>query len=152
MPEGNAVLVCTVGGSHQPILTALEARRWDRVIFVCSAQTADSRSSAGMVTEAVEIAASEARPAQRLDPIPVQAGLEAGRWELVEVPPDEPDRAFSALVDQLRPLVLGGARLVADYTGGTKSMSAALFLAALDVGAELQLVSGRRTDLVRVDD
>jgi hypothetical protein len=105
-----------------------------------------------MVTEAVEIAGAEARPAQRLDPIPVQAGLETGRWEIVEVPPDEPDRAFSALVERLRPLARGGTPLVADYTGGTKSMSAALFLAALDVGAKLQLVSGRRTDLVRVDD
>ena len=152
MADESSILVCTVGGSHQPIVTALQARRWDRVVFVCSSQTPESRSSAGMVTEAVEIAGAEARPAQRLDSIPVQAGLESGSWEIVEVPPDEPDRTFSALVDRLRQLARDGTRLVADYTGGTKSMSAALFLAALDVGAELQLVSGRRTDLVRVDD
>jgi hypothetical protein len=45
-----------------------------------------------------------------------------------------------------------GAAIVADYTGGTKSMSAALFLAALHAGAELQLVTGQRVDLVRVAD
>ena len=60
-----------------------------------------------MVTEAVEIAGSEARPAQRLDPIPVQAGLAAGDWEIVEVPPDDPDSAYviplQADVDRVTP-------------------------------------------------
>ena len=37
MADDSAVLVCTVGGSHQPVLTALKARRWARVLFVCSA-------------------------------------------------------------------------------------------------------------------
>src|ERR1700680_3177517 len=124
MSGEKAILVCTVGGSHQPILTALKARPWDRVVFVCSTETPESRSSAGMVTEPVEIAGPEAMPSQRLDPIPVQAGLAAADWEILEVPPDEPDRPFSALVDRLRPLARDGARLVADYTGGTKSMSA----------------------------
>jgi hypothetical protein len=63
MDEDSAVLVCTVGGSHQPVLTALKARPWERVVFVCSAATPESRSSATMVTDAVEIAGSEARPA-----------------------------------------------------------------------------------------
>lgn len=152
MTDQPAILVCTIGGSHQPILSAIRNGRWDRVVFVCSEQTAESRSSAGMVTEAVEISASPSRPAQRLDPIPVQAGLESGQWEVIEIPPDDPDRAFSVLVAGLGKLRRDGARLVADYTGGTKSMSAALFLAALDLGAELQLVTGQRVDLVRVTD
>lgn len=46
-----------------------------------------------------------------------------------------------------------GMRIVADYTGGTKSMSAALVLAAIDAeGVALQLVTGNRVDLVRVRD
>jgi hypothetical protein len=39
MTEENAILVCTVGGSHQPILTALKARQWERVVFVCTPET-----------------------------------------------------------------------------------------------------------------
>jgi len=152
MSADKAILVCTVGGSHQPVLTALKARHWERVLFVCSAPTTGSRSSVGMITDAVEIAGSEARPAQRLDPIPVQAGLAAGDWEILEVPPDDPDSAFSLLVERLRALNRDGRRVVADYTGGTKSMSAALVLAAFEAGAELQLVTGRRGDLVRVLD
>jgi CRISPR-associated protein (TIGR02710 family) len=58
------------------------------------------------------------------------------------------------LVDKLRALArdLPGAEIVADFTGGTKSMSAALTLAALEAGAALQLVTGDRPDLVRVRD
>jgi hypothetical protein len=122
MADDNAVVVCTVGGSHQPVLTALKARHWDRVLFVCSAATPESRSSATMVTDGVEIAASQVRSAQSLDPIPTQAGLAAGDWEIIEVPPDDPDSAFSLLVGRLRALNRDGRRVVADYTGGTKSM------------------------------
>jgi CRISPR-associated protein (TIGR02710 family) len=152
MSKPRTILVCTVGGSHQPILTALKARQWDHVVFVCSVQTAEAVSSVEMVTGAVTIPASHSRPAQTLPAIPVQAGLEAGRWEVVEVPPDDPDRAFGILVKRLSQLRRNGARLTADYTGGTKSMSAALFLSALDAGAELQVVTGQRIDLVRVTD
>jgi hypothetical protein len=152
MTDEHAILVCTVGGSHQPILTALRAHPWKHVVFVCTPETEDGRGSVTMVQKAVEIAPAEARPAQLLETIPVQAGLEDGAWEILEIPPDDPDRAFTALADKLRAFARGGERVVADYTGGTKSMSAALFLAALEAGAELQLVTGRRGDLIRVLD
>jgi hypothetical protein len=89
-----------------------------------------------------------------LPAIPVLASLDPGRWEVVTVPPDEPDAAFAVLVEKLRALAryVPGAEIVADFTGGTKSMSAALTLAALDAGVALQLVSGERADLVRVRD
>ena len=46
-----------------------------------------------------------------------------------------------------------GARFIADYTGGTKTMTAALVCAALERDdVELQLVAGARTNLVRVQD
>jgi CRISPR-associated protein (TIGR02710 family) len=141
MTDAKAILICTVGGSHQPILTALRARQWERVVFVC---TPGAGGSAIMVEEAVGT----------LPPIPVLAGLDPDGWELVTVPPDEPDAAFAVLVDKLRALArdLPGAEIVADFTGGTKSMSAALTLAALEAGAALQLVTGDRPDLVRVRD
>ena len=58
------------------------------------------------------------------------------------------------MVDKLPALArdLPAAEIVADFTGRTKSMSAALTLAALDAGAALQLVTGDRPDLVRVRD
>jgi CRISPR-associated protein (TIGR02710 family) len=141
MTGEGAVLVCTVGGSHQPVLTALKARRWHRVIFVC---TSGVHGSVTMVEQAVGA----------LPPIPAQAGLDPARWEVAIVPPDDPDAAFAVLVDKLGALArdMAGAEIVADFTGGTKSMSAALTLAALDAGLALQLVTGERADLVRVRD
>ena len=141
MSVEKAILVCTVGGSHQPIVTALKGRQWDRVVFVC---TPGMRGSVTMVEQAVGT----------LPAIPAQAGLESDRWEVVIVPPDDPDVAFAVLVDKLGALARDapGAEIVADFTGGTKSMSAALTLAALDTGVALQLVTGERADLVKVRD
>jgi CRISPR-associated protein (TIGR02710 family) len=42
------------------------------------------------------------------------------------------------------------ARIVADYTGGTKSMSGALLMAAFQRDIEAQVTTGRRENLVRV--
>jgi len=74
--------------------------------------------------------------------------------ETVIIPPDDPDTAFTVLQGKLRALRRDSAdaRIVADFTGGTKSMSAALTLAAIDGGVPLQLVTGRRADLIRVLD
>ena len=45
------------------------------------------------------------------------------------------------------------AKIIADYTGGTKSMSAGLVMAALEhQDIELQLVTGSRSDLIKVHD
>jgi CRISPR-associated protein (TIGR02710 family) len=45
------------------------------------------------------------------------------------------------------------AQIIADYTGGTKSMSAGLFAASLDVeGITIGLVSGDRFNLIKVKD
>jgi CRISPR-associated protein (TIGR02710 family) len=144
MAENHAILVCTVGGSHQPILTALQARPWDHVVFVCTRTAEGMAGSAAMVEEAVDGG----------PPIPAVAGLDPGRWEVVVVPPDEPDAAFAVLHEKLRALgrERPGAPIVADFTGGTKSMSAALILAAFSCNLPLQLVTGRRADLVKVLD
>jgi len=87
-------------------------------------------------------------------PIPALAGLDPGGFEVVIVPPDDPDAAFAVLNTKLRALgrERPGQPIVADFTGGTKSMSAALMLAALAGNLPLQLVTGRRADLVKVLD
>lgn len=144
MTADPAILVCTVGGSPQPILTALRARSWDHVVFACTPDGDGKPGSAAMIEKSVDGG----------PPIPVLAGLAAERWETVIVPPDDPDAAFALLVEKMRSLARErpGASIVADFTGGTKSMSAALTLAALEAGAALEVVTGERRDLVRVRD
>jgi hypothetical protein len=138
------ILVCTVGGSHQPVLTAVKARCWDHVVFVCTREAGGAAGSVVMIENSVNEGS----------PIPTLAGLDRCRWEIVIVPADDPDAAFALLQSKLRALRRDhpGAQIVADFTGGTKSMSAALILAALDSDVPLQLITGQRADLVRVLD
>jgi CRISPR-associated protein (TIGR02710 family) len=144
MADDGAILVCTVGGSLPPILKALGEGRWRRVVFVCTRDAEGVVGSAEMVE----------RAADGGPPIPERAGIGADCWEIVEVPPDDPDAAFAILEGTLRALQRRQPQvpIVADFTGGTKSMSAALTLAALGCNVPLQLVTGRRADLVKVLD
>jgi len=149
-------LICTVGGSHQPILLALKKNRPDYVCFVCSEDDPASGNKGSHVQirgrgAVIKNHPDDERPS--LPNIPVQAGLPDERYEVLEVPADEFEAAYSRLVEWLERRAGGGERLLADYTGGTKTMSAALVAAALDVaGVELEVVAGPRVNLVRIEE
>jgi len=141
------ILVCTVGGTPDPILNAIKAREPDHVLFVVSDSGGiDKRGSR-----------SEIDGQGYLSPpwtIPARAGLPPEHVEMLTVPPDDPDVAFARCREALAELLarFPGAALYADYTGGTKSMTAALMMAAagLDDRLSVQFVAGKRLDLVKV--
>jgi CRISPR-associated protein (TIGR02710 family) len=142
------ILVCTVGGSNAPILTAVRARAWDYVVFICTddsvAMVAEQATKPERTTAAV-----------RQPSIPAQTGLALGSWSTLIVPADNPGQIYARLTEQFETLraTHDHAEITVDYTGGTKSMSAAAVLAvALRTGIQLQLTSGQRSDLVRVVD
>ncbi|MBX3274767.1 MAG: TIGR02710 family CRISPR-associated protein [Sandaracinaceae bacterium] len=126
-----STLVLSVGGSPEPLLGHLSAAHWDRVVFVASD---DDPVSGKPGTHA-------AVPALAAD-----AGLDEARYAVVRVPADEPGAILERCLACLRAERAPGARLVVDYTGGTKSMSAMLLLAALTTQAEVEVVLGPRTD------
>ncbi|MGH7087181.1 MAG: TIGR02710 family CRISPR-associated CARF protein, partial [Acetobacteraceae bacterium] len=139
------VLVCTVGGSPAPIVTAILTGKPAHVVFIASEDVA--KADGGVQPGSI-------RSLDGPDGILAKAGL-GDNWESVVVPPDQPDVASAAITDALRMLSsrFADAPLIADYTGGTKSMSAALLAAALGVpGVTLQVMAGTRPDLVRVAD
>lgn len=152
------VLLCTVGGSHAPILRAIEASRADFVCFLCTGpdpETGKAGSDVQIEGKGLCIKANQNDPAPSLPNIPTQCGLASDRYELRRVPADDLDAIHAVCREALRDLRRRhpDAQLVADYTGGTKSMTAALVLAAIeDEAVELQLVTGNRVDLVRVRD
>lgn len=141
------VLLCTVGGSPEPIVKAIESKRPDHVAFLCSEDIVweDGQRTAGSRHEI-------AKPGG----IAERADLAADRYEIATVPhPDDPDGGFLVARELLARLRgrFPDAEIVADYTGGTKSMTAALMLAATAAGdprLRIQFVSGVRKDLVRV--
>lgn len=128
-------LVLTVGGSPQPIVNAIRYAQGVAprdgtlmVRFLCSCDPDPKRSSCRAVPQIVADLGLEAGEYQS-DPIAHYDDLEecylAARRVLESVPHDE--------------------RLIANYTGGTKSMTAGLALAALEFEqCEINLVDGMR--------
>jgi CRISPR-associated protein (TIGR02710 family) len=145
-----------VGGSHQPILTAIRELAPEHVVFVCSGRdpgTGRHGSDQYIVAGGLVIKSRDTDVKPSLPNIPTQAGLAPHRFEVVLVPADDLDQAFAGIDRTLSALRerFPEARLVADYTGGTKTMSAALVAAALEYpDMQLQIVTGNRVNLVRV--
>ncbi|MFZ5751825.1 MAG: TIGR02710 family CRISPR-associated CARF protein [Pseudomonadota bacterium] len=146
----NEVLVLTVGGSPQPLRSAIEARAWDRVIFIVS-DGSDGKESSRPNVEDPEIDYDKKKglrgPGLRHVPAcPKDIAI-------MPVPPDDLDRAL-ALTDQVLAGVLKqGAAVTVNYTGGTKTMTVALVLAAsAREGVRIEFMAGERPDLVRVRD
>lgn len=128
------ILVVSVGKSPEPIASAIAAKQPDIVVFVAS-EASGNRS--GSVDEVPLILEKARRPKQDYEIVPLEE-------------PDDPEAAFLSLraaVDRLR-AKYPPARFLFDYTGGTKSMTAAVFQCALATPrAELQFMGGRRENL-----
>jgi len=143
--ESQPLLVCTVGGSPQPVVTAVRELGPVFVCFLCT----DRDPGTGQPGSRVQVE----RPSPPA--IPTEAGLEPDAYELRVVPADEIDGVVEVALEVFKDLAerFPGLPITADYTGGTKTMTAGLILAALertDVG--LRLTTGARSDLERVHD
>lgn len=167
-------LLITVGGSHQPIVTSIKTLEPDRVVFICSNDT-NAKGSYVMV-EADGNVCTEPPPSPQvptnlpeavnpkhwrltycgppnLPSIPKLTNLPEGKYEVVRVDPDDPSDCFVKILHRLREIYQSDAtaEVYADYTGGTKSMTAGLFAAALeDCRVKIRLVTGPRSDLHKI--
>ncbi|NJM00526.1 MAG: TIGR02710 family CRISPR-associated protein, partial [Synechococcaceae cyanobacterium SM2_3_2] len=149
------VLFVTVGGSHQPIVTAIQTLSPDRVIFICSD---GPRGSISQVTG--QGSPCEVRKGSdvidKLPNIPTQTGLsdfDPDQDVVVLHNPDDFAESYAAITRKMAQISQAetGLALMADYTGGTKTMSVTLALSSLDFGAKLMLTTGDRRDLIRVN-
>jgi len=156
------LLTITVGGSCAPVVSAIRAYQPDYVCFII---TKGARGSHVKVdgpgapcgdprkANCPECGASFHLGDPTGPNIVSQTGLVETAWDPLTL--DEPD-AFSYCYTQIYARLLQLAedhpdwRLIADYTGGTKTMTAALAAVALELGWELSLVKGSRLDLVKV--
>jgi hypothetical protein len=133
------ILFLTVGGSPEPLLTAMQAVRPDHTFFFCSEDQGRTKGSYTQVEGENGLAAN--------------AGLAPGKYELIRIREfDDLQCCYKEMVERIcqTRTRYPEAQFIADYTGGTKSMTAALAMAALDEGCELRLVTGTRTDLTKV--
>jgi len=151
-------LILTVGGSHQPILASLEQHKPVKAYFLCSAD-----SGKGVPGSHRQVTGEGKVLKSRLDLdkpdlpcIATLSGLAPGDFVVHQI--DRFDDLNCCYLDAVQMIETArrehpNACIVADYTGGTKSMTAGLAAAALDDGrCEISLVVGRRPDLVKVQD
>ncbi len=151
------ILLITVGGSPQPIITAIQSLNPDRTVFICSDGARGSVSQVigeGMPceirrgTEVVE----------RLPNLPTYLGM-GDRFhpdtDLVRLDnPDDLAECYGRIAAKINEIKTTdpNTQLLADYTGGTKTMSLALGMAALDYGVALYLTTNAtRENLIRVE-
>jgi hypothetical protein len=156
------LLAVTVGGSCAPVITAVRDYEPEFVCFIVSTGARGSRKT--IVDPGNPCGDSRTRKCPECDTdVPLgdpkganvlaQTGLTEEQYTLLEL--DDPD-ALPEIYAQIHGALARfqekheGWRFVADYTGGTKSMTVALALAALQAGYELSLVRGARVDLIRV--
>jgi len=149
------ILLITVGGSYPPIVTAIRDLEPDRVLFICSQDSQSQIVGSGTPCELRR--GSEV--IERQPNIPTQLHLgdrfQRDRDLLVLENLDNLSECYRAIADRIRSLrrELGDeARILADYTGGTKTMSVALAMASIDSGVEnLYVTTGQRRDLLRIE-
>lgn len=143
-------LVITVGGSFEPVRTSIESLEPDRVVFLCSGGRSGSRSQVdgpGTPCEVRQLGqVVEKRPS-----LVHQLDLKDYEVETLEDPDDLP--AWYALASGVLERLMSqeASEIQVDYTGGTKTMSAALVAAALDLQVPVFVTTGVRRDLVKVD-
>lgn len=145
-------LICTVGGSYVPIVKSIQTVRPDRVAFICSRDEAGVKGSYPQVDGEGSVCGKPGEPPS-LPNIPSQAGLPDGSWQTVLVSVDNLSDCYTTCLSVIRESQGSDAdaRITADYTGGSKTMSIGLALAALDSeGVDLKLVIGTRDDLAKV--
>jgi CRISPR-associated protein (TIGR02710 family) len=152
------VLVLTVGGSYAPLLTSIETIHPDRVVFLCSDDVGNSKGSYTQVEGPGMVLCSKPPQSERLSPdrpnLVTLAKLPPDKYEVIKIKQlDSLQEAYKTAVEAIERIREDHpeAQIIADYTGGTKSMTAALALAAADdEKCELSLVTGTRPDLSAV--
>jgi CRISPR-associated protein (TIGR02710 family) len=150
-------LFITVGGSPQPVKTAITSLQPDRVVFVCS--DGDKGSKSQIIGSGKPCREYDKNgEAQNLPNIPTQLNLgdkfnpEDDVVLLENL--DNLSEVYGKIAQKVRDVRAQDdkGQILADYTGGTKTMSAALVQVAIEEKLDLYVTSStQRKNLVRVE-
>jgi hypothetical protein len=157
------ILVLSVGGSAGPIVKAIRNYKPDFVYFFCSS---GSKGSEVTIDSPGDPCGDKRRSKcpecgheyYLSDPkgkaIVFQAGLEKGQYEIVTISdPDDLNGSYQKLLSLVEKIKAkyGDCHVIANYTGGTKTMSVAIALVGIMTQQwDLSLNIGPRMDLIRV--
>ncbi len=146
------VLVCSVGGSHEPIVGAIRSiNSLKKVLFICSEKDARGTPGSGIMIEGTgSVIKLKADKKATLPNIPTQTKLNNDEWEILEVPADSLETSIRLINEKLTLLINenNDNKFICDYSGGTKTMSCSLVIAALyHPQIDIQFMTGKRTNL-----
>lgn len=152
------VLILTVGGSDTPVVNCIKNYHPNYVVFLCTEDNNDNMGSRKMI-DGGDIVKKE-RPCKRCnyenvskkDNIVNQCGL-SNDYAIHVVPHDDPNKCYETAFNLIKNFISEGHEITVDYTGGTKSMSVGLAVAAMEFPqCNLSVVKGIRQDLDRIRD
>lgn len=121
--EKTKLMICSVGGAPQPIVYSLKTIKPKYVIFYCSTSTVDNVNT--FIREC--------------DFIEKHSVIETDNWEDIDY---NLQFLYEKLPEHLSRRNVTWEEVLVDYTGGTKTMGAALVLATVDKGVNYAYVSG----------
>ena len=149
------ILVLTVGGSCAPIITSIKQNKPDRLVFICSDDIGNTKGSYITVEGTGNVCGNDPKKPD-LPNIVTQAQCENTPREIHKLKAvDNINEVYKFCLNLLNKLrqEYSDAEIIADYTGGTKTMSVGLVAAAMDIeGTIISIVKGERTDLIKVLD
>lgn len=117
-----------MGGSPDPIVLSIDDFEPEEIIFICSSR---SRSEVAKIAEKTKYDIKEI-------------------FQIITVEADNPNNIHDECSTLLIKYFNIGSNILADYTGGTKSMSIGLASAASYLGVPLRFMGGLREDLIQV--
>ncbi len=159
----NRILILSVGGSADPIVNAIKEHNPDFVYFFCSSGTRGSEKTIDSPgdpcgdkrkTKCPECGYSYHLGDPKGRAIVFQAGLVKEQYEIVTIDnPDDLNACYQLLLELAGRIEEGheDCQIIANYTGGTKTMSAAMALVGVMTEQwDLSLNIGPRRDLIHV--
>ncbi|MBW4669846.1 MAG: hypothetical protein KME60_21145 [Cyanomargarita calcarea GSE-NOS-MK-12-04C] len=149
------ILIVTVGGSFQPITTSIRSLQPNRVVFIASDGEKGSKSQVIGEGTPCEIRRG-AEVIERLPNIPTQVGLgdnfQSDRDLILIQNPDDLAECYRKIKACIEVLLSDNSNeIVADYTGGTKTLSASMVLTAVDCKIPLYITIATRDNLIKVE-
>lgn len=148
----NKILLVTVGGSHKPVVTAIEQVKPDRVVFICSKQSQSQVVDEGNPCKII----SKGEVVGKLPNIPIQADIsdrfQAEKDVILLEDQDDFEQVYDTVSQAVKKLKAENASvdILANYTAGTKTMSVVLGIVAIDYDLDLYLTKAQRIDLFQI--
>ena len=137
-------LLLTVGGSPDPLLTSVREIQPSRVLFFTSDQSGRCVDGAGKPNER-RLRDGGSEKLENFVTLMQLQDFQAERDRILLEDVDDVQACYQQMWAKVLELRAEGWRSIAvDYTGGTKSMSAALLLLAVDESLDIHLTTGLR--------